>query len=812
MGKHTGQIHYPTPHSCKIVVLIVNRPLPHQPLLSSLESGDWSLVASALGKMVQFANWKFRKAGEEQWRDSHTTGSITEIFPDLIHYGDIPDPFVDQNERLVQWVGDTEWWYTSTLSVAPGQYELVLNGLDTHCDVYFNDEFVMPTDNMFTRYTKTVKAKGKNTVAIKFKPVTHIKKTFEPVTLLPEFGTDRLFVRKAQYHYGWDWGPTLMTCGIFKPVELISRQPLKVTVDYEVCECVLLKVSTDGEGEITHVLKYLDEVVWEGKGHSCEQKLLDVNLWYPFTHGNPHLYTLTSHRKLNGIIDSLTQSIGFRSAELIQDPLAKGESFHFRVNGTDVYINGCNWIPASPYLTTVTERDYREWLELMMRGNQNMIRVWGGGIYEHDDFYSTCDALGVLVWQDFLFACGQYPGDDSFTESVRLEALQNCQRLHPHACVVIYAGNNEDYQTKEEFSIPDDKFYAKHIYEEILPGVIKQVYGQNMAYIPGSPYTKNRPADDLTAGDVHQWSVWHGKELPYQDWSSLVGRFVSEFGMQAMPHYRTLQECITEKELYPQSSTVEYHNKAQGFLKKLSFYVNDNVRILNNDLISWIYATQLIQSEAMMYAIHAMRRQWNVPGARNCGGQLVWQINDTNPVTSWALCDYRKRPKMGYYSLKRSSEPLITGIERVGDSVHVYAVNLGAEVKADVQMKVWTVNSQLVESHEETIEIRPNSTTECFTRSVDPSSIVSVEINGSRYIDWPQPLKFYTVSAQQVDCYAVKGDSLVFTPSKLVKGVYIDCEGSLSDNGFDLVPGETKRVVVTSLTSSFLVLGTVLEH
>jgi beta-mannosidase len=781
--------------------------------------------------MVQFTHWKFKKASDSAWKSSHTDGPTTEIFPDLIYQGDIPHPFVDRNEALVQWVGNAEWFYRSVINVdqAKDHAQLVFHGLDTVTSVYFNGEHILDTNNMFTSYTKDVQLKiGENELVITFYPVTHVPdKPYDPITLLPEFGNDRLFIRKAQYHYGWDWGPTLMTCGIYKPVELVAWNDasgklgaIDVNYDLELKENkvtfkVTAEVNNGIESSVSHVLKFEDEIIWEGSGLSASETLEDVNLWFPFTHGTPHLYTLITELKHKGkVIDSKTQQIGFRKSELIQEPLSEGSSFYFKINEIDVYVNGCNWIPASPFLTTVTHDDYKNWLSLMHKANQNMIRIWGGGIYEYDCFYEICDKIGLLVWQDFMFACGQYPGDDRFVQSVAIEAKQNVQRLKPHPSVVIYAGNNEDYQTRDEFHIPDDEFYARKIYEKTLPDTIEKVYGPGkVMYVPGSPYSPDDVlASDLTMGDVHQWNVWHGKELPYQQWASLVGRFVSEFGMQAMPHFSTLDEYITNKsELFPQSAVVEYHNKAQGFEKKLALYMYNNIRLPDNDLRSWIYGSQVMQADAMMFAVHAMRRQWKSSGDRRCGGQLVWQINDTYPVTSWALVDSKLRPKLAYYSIRRHSGECVIGSTRSTDDIEVYVMNSGNARELKIKARVFDTNSRLLDSWTESVSvsIEDNATTECFKKKVDPKTIVSLQLKDgdkivSEFNDWPQPLKYYTISGSEIDSFTVEDGSMILHSPILVKGVFIECpDGTeLADNGFDLIPGESKIITAVGLTKS----------
>ncbi|CEP22777.1 MAN2 [Cyberlindnera jadinii] len=803
------------------------------------------LTTSTMPTALTFDNWHFKRSTDTGWTKSHTNSAVTEIFPDLVNSGDIPDPLSDCNEALVSFVGRTEWWYKASITVEPGlrleRCELVINGLDTDCDVLLNNEHIAHTKNMFRRYSVEVQPlEGINTLLLKFHPVDHIKdKPFEPITLLPEFGNDRMFVRKAQYHYGWDWGPRLITCGVYKPVELVLWDEetgkldgvdvsYRLDVETKSAELELQAITKGGNANVVYTLKFGDRTIF--KSPESTHQLSDIKMWFPFTHGDPNLYTLTTDLIFNGkIVDSLEQRLGFRQVELVQSSLDTGSTFYFRVNGLDTYVNGCNWIPASPFLTTLTRQQYKDWISLLKDGNQNMVRVWGGGIYEYDWFYQECDSLGILVWQDFMFACGQYPGDDEFVANVRVEAEQNVQRLKKHPSVVIYAGNNEDYQTRDEYKIPRDQFYARKIYEEVLPQVLADIYGgeesTTIAYIPGSPYSNDTlPADDLTIGDVHQWNVWHGKELPYQQWFKLVGRFVSEFGMEAMPSYEVFTKCITNKdELYPQSKTVEYHNKAQGFARKLSYYVYANVRILENDLSSWIYATQLVQSECMAFALLAARHRWGKN--RLCGGQLVWQLNDVYPVTSWSLFDSCRVPKLGYYSVKRLSEPCIIGGEAFDDNVlNLFISTSGAQNYASddasyfVQVDYYDMASVIVKTERFPVTVANNSTVECGCLALDEHLILCITLHRistgntsatvNRYIHWPQPLKHYTLSGDAPVEYVVKDGYLELKSRVLVKGVFVQCDGYLQDNGFDLVPNETKRLKVDTSTTISRVLGT----
>lgn len=307
--------------------------------------------------------------------------------------------------------------------------------------------------------------------------------------------------------------------------------------------------------------------------------------------------------------------------------------------------------------------------------------VWAGGIYEEEAFYDICDELGILVWQDFAFGCGNYPAHiPAFRDSIAAEARYNVHRLHTHPCVVLWAGNNEDYQYAESITPgmlgydPADTdpaswlasgFPARYLYEHLLPAVVAE-YGGGTAYHPGSPWG-GADSRDQTIGDIHQWNVWHGTQEKYQNFDKLGGRFVSEFGMEAFPSAKTIDSYLPpgSSERYPQSSTVDFHNKADGHERRLALYLVENFRYAFSPLEQYVYATQLMQSECLSTAYRLWRRDWKGPGREYTAGALVWQINDCWPVTSWAIVDYYLRPKHAYFTIKRELGEFTVGVKRV---------------------------------------------------------------------------------------------------------------------------------------------------
>lgn len=800
---------------------------------------------------VFLKDWSYRKAGSQQWSSS-IKGRRTQIHADLLSNKQLPDPFLDVNENLVQWVGETDWEYETLFLVeAPERkhHELVFEGLDTFATVYLNDKELLATDNMFREYVVDVSGKvhnkGPNKLRIVFSSALLRSRELEQKhgKLLCFNGEpSRLQTRKAQYHWGWDWGPVLMDCGPYKPVFLQSFDGVirDVFVKVDVNEAlgvsseVQVETSTQQgtievqlvspEGEIAQTKK----LEFSGGNASIPFNIPNAELWYPVSHGKPALYTYTVRLFESGtVVHAVSKTIGHRRVELVQEPFKdqEGTSFYFRVNNIPIYAAGSNWIPAHSMQTLLKDEDYSKWLQLAVDGNQNMVRVWGGGFYEEDIFYSECDRLGLLVWQDFMFACGQYPGYESFVENVRLEAVHQVKRLRNHACLAIYAGNNEDYQVAEQLHLdwdPDNtsgdysktSFPARTIYENTLPGVVSE-FCSHVPYHPGSPWGGKNTAD-ATVGDIHQWNVWHGSQEKYQDWYKLGGRFISEFGMEALPDIRTYNALITKKtEFYPQSEYVDHHNKADGFERRLALYVFENIKVEGLDMDSWIYATQLMQSECLAYAYRCWRRDWKGDGQRYGGGALVWQLNDCWPVASWSIVDFYRRPKLAYYAVKRESGRLGVGMYRNDDFlVDIWGVNATTESKeAVLKVDIYHVTTgKLLELlAEKKVVLAANASTEFVTKqaisSTEPIVIRSrfIDDKGTVFAsaaDWPQPLKYLHFPDREVKVTVSKG-SVNLTANRPVKGVEIMVEKEvfLEDNGFDLFPGDDKVVKVEGLSS-----------
>ena len=631
-----------------------------------------------------------------------------------------------------------------------------------------------------------------------------------------------------------------MTCGPWRPIYLDVYESriaelnftIEVPASLDVAE-VVAKADVEGPAEHIEFEVLMDdtgvivgrETVKVEEGHA-ETTFATGNprLWYPRKYGKQPLYKLLA-RLLSGgrVVDTVSKRFGIRRAKLVQGPLdnASGTSFVFEINNIPVFCGGSNWIPADSFLTAMSPERYHDWVQRAADGNQVMLRVWGGGIYEHDAFYSACDELGILVWQDFMFACGNYPVFPEFLRLVEQEATANIKRLRHHPSIMLWAGNNEDYQVAESEGLgyePDEQderkwlqstFPARYIYERLLVDITAELIPDTYYHF-GSPYG-GRSTTDPSIGDLHQWNVWHGTQEKYQEYDKLTGRFVSEFGMQALPDLTTVEQFFhqgnDEKERYAESSTVSFHNKAAGHDRRLGIYLTENLRYKFQPLDYYIYCTQLLQAEAVTSAYSAFKRQWKGPGEEYCAGALVWQTNDCWPCTSWSIADYNLRPKLAYYAVKREMEPITIGMKRTmhripADNytgayvktvykIELWVCNLTLEThRFDVSISTANLDTNTVCQHRElaqTLEALPNRSTEVMTFEIpvvnrdageELQTVVGAKLTDANsekewetQMNWPEPLKYAHLSIPRIELMILKScEDLLKADTPLAEG------------------------------------------
>ena len=854
-----------------------------------------------LTTQILSSGWEFKCETDEKWLPVSQVPS--NVHTELMQHGLIPDPFKDTNELEVSWVAERTWCYRTEFTTPPkndahgAQVDLVFEGLDTFATVALNGKVILNSDNMFIEHRVSVAGllvdKGENTLEITFEPAR--RRGLELVKAHPEHDfivhqteVTRGPVRKAQYHWGWDWGPELLTCGPWKPVRLesyVSRiEDIRVDYDLRLGEGALPVIEATVHANICGPAAEVEvELVFGGeqvvalkevKGalpeaslwqYSSERLSLEkVRLWWPRGYGPQDLYEVRV-RSIAGdgstILAEAHQTIGFRRVELVQEKDQFGQSFYFRINDVDIFSGGSCWIPADSFLPRVSPQDYRNWMELLADGNQNMVRIWGGGIYEPSAFYAACDELGILVWQDFMFACASYPTYPSYLDSVSTEARQNLRRLRHHPSIILWCGNNEDYQLIERYNLTynftTDKdpnswlasnFPARYIYEHLLP-TIHAAESPSTVYHPGSPWgngTSTTLKVDPTVGDIHQWELWNGEARPWQLLPQMGGRFVSEFGMVAYPHAETIDNFVTDPaERYAGSRVMDFHNKAVMHERRLLAYVGENFRmewVGGSGIGGFGHLTQVLQADSLGGGYKSWRRHWGREGERRCGGVLVWQLNDCWPVVSWAVVDYYLVKKPAYYAIKRAMAPLAVGVARTfhdwtaKPADELWKRNTGhvdhRKALADIKFDVWAVSSRLetVKAKvvvrfvsvrtgeevrgrlEEEVGVQPNGCTEVLagykfdwekTMVAKPEHFVihaSLWVDGvqvSSDVSWPDPLKYLDFPDRGVSVKHVTPGLVEVSAEKPVKGfVFAERQGvKLSDNGFDLVPGDEPKLV-----------------
>ncbi|KAI9682352.1 MAG: hypothetical protein M1817_000406 [Caeruleum heppii] len=803
----------------------------------------------------------------------------TNIHLDLLSHGLIPDPFIAKNEAAAQWVGEKAWIYRTSFTLSPTSLKsqqkavLAFDGLDTYATVTLNGHVILKTQNMFlperVDVTKLLKEEGDNDLIINFESAFLIGKKIqedhpEHKWLCWNGHPSRLAVRKAQYHYGWDWGPTLLTCGPWRPIGLeiyetrIAHLSIKTDLDKLLTKAEVT-VKADIEGPATKVRFHIslrgnpvaaETVTVEDSYATVSFQTKNPELWYPTGYGKQPLYFVTVTVFNEDVdCDVVQERFGIRRAEVVQEPLSgqKGKSFFFRINNIPIFCGGSNWIPIDSFIPRTDRRHYSELLSLLADGNQNMVRVWAGGIYEEPAFYSACDELGILVWQDFMFACGNYPAFPGFLASIEQEARANVKILRHHPSIVVWAGNNEDYQIMESERLDYDRsetrparwlkssFPARYIYEKLLVDVMDEL-APDTYYHFGSPFGGDSTRDPCS-GDIHQWNVWHEKQEKYQDYDKLSGRFVSEFGMQALPHIKTIDNFLSQgkNERFAQSSTMDFHNKAAGHERRLATYLVENIRYSFEPLEAYIYATQLIQAECLGSAFRQWRRQWQGPSKEFCGGALAWQLNDCWPGTSWAMVDYYLRPKLAYWVVKRELAPITVGMKRTGrvdavedddlvetsshGTVALWASNSSITSRqVEVEIKAWDLESgaEMYSTRRKEVELGSNRSIEIADFEVPTHQtherrgdmvVVAAWITESgkqlaRHVNWPEPLKYLPLQRANIQAeLSADTRQLQLSTDVPVKGLSLEIEASVTieDNCIDLVPGETVCVGVKNL-------------
>ncbi|KXK63205.1 beta-mannosidase [Micromonospora rosaria] len=616
------------------------------------------------------------------------------VHTDLLTAGLIPDPYLDDNEVGLSWIGRTDWVYRSTVDWTPGgddRVDLVCAGLDTVATVSVNGTEVGRTENMHRGYRFDVRSllrPGDNTVEVRFDSAyRYAAAQRERLGHRPNAYREPFnFIRKMACNFGWDWGPTLVTAGIWQPIglhswstaRLATVRPLVTVADSTGRVTVHVEVERVAEVPLT-VRASVAGVDVEAsipagaRAAVLDLTVADVRRWWPRGYGEPHRYplTVTLHDPAGTLLDEWSRRIGFRSVRLDTVPDAHGTPFTLVVNDVPVFARGVNWIPDDVFPHRVTRDRLAHRFDQAVGANVNLLRVWGGGRYESDDFYDLADDLGLLVQQDFLFACAAYPEEEPFATEVAAEAAEQVTRLSVHPSLVLWTGNNEniwgwhDWGWQEQL---DDRSWGRGYYLELLPRIVAEL-DPTRPYWPGSPWSgrEDRHPNEPAHGSMHIWDVWNTDD--YVRYREYVPRFLAEFGYQAPPAYATLRRALSDDPLAPDSPGMAHHQKAVDGDLKLQRGLDAHLPA-PADFDEWHYLTQLNQARAIALGVEHFRAHRGV-----CMGTIVWQLNDCWPVTSWAAIDGDGRRKPLWYALRRAYADRLLTVQPRDGGLALVAVN-----------------------------------------------------------------------------------------------------------------------------------------
>ena len=800
-------------------------------------------------------NWQFRQVGKDKWQPATVPGCV---HTDLLANGVIEDPFYRTNEKKQQWIDKVDWEYQTEFFagddlLAHDNLEIFFSGLDTYADVMLNGQHILSAGNMFREWIVNVKPflkKGKNTLHVRLRSPIQIglAKLEAHGYPLPavndqsengEMGDKRvsIFTRKAGYHYGWDWGPRFVTSGIWRPVTLRAWNDARIEnvhfiqkeLDDELARLRVefqTKSSTPGNYLLTLKVQEAPDATVEqlfAVGMGMDRGALNFEIknpkrWWSNGLGEPFLYHLSLELKKDGeLLDTETLAIGLRTIRIVQQPDELGESFYVELNGVPVFMKGANYIPSDNFLNRVTPEEYDRIVRLAVDANMNMLRIWGGGIYENDIFYDLCDRYGILVWQDFMFACSMYPGDDAFLENVRLEAVDNVRRLRNHPSMALWCGNNEidvawaqnnplgGWGWKQQYNKAQRaEIWQAYdtLFHKILPEAVEQNH-PGCFYWPSSPMAG--PGEHATyetqSGDIHYWGVWHGQHR-FEEFRKYVGRFMSEYGFQSFPEFKTVKTYTVPEDWDIESEVMAAHQRSGIGNLRIREYMSWYYRT-PKDFKRFLYVGQVLQAEAIRSAIETHRRHKPVNM-----GTLYWQLNDCWPVASWSGTDYERRWKALHYFVRKAFAGVLISPIVEGENVEVHVVSDRlTPIGARLEVTLLDFSGKKLEELRQEIRIPANSSKKYYevavknllknnspndvlllTRVFENNTLLSENVlllAPPKDLNLPKPNIRHQIR-QEVSGYSITLQSDVFA-----KNVYLQLEGEgfFSDNYFDLLPG-----------------------
>ncbi len=793
------------------------------------------------------ADWHFAQADSNLEGKAFVPGSVQ---MDLLKNKLIPPPYYRTNENKLQWIGEKDWIYFTSFSVPATllrrqKIDLIFKGLDTFAEIFLNDSLILKSDNFFRSYSVDVTRllKPKNKLKIFFHSplkVIEKKKKEEPIPLTEDYA----YVRKPAYHFGWDWGPRFITEGIWQPVELIAWSVAEIK-DVQVVqrkltkEKALLDFVFTVKSEVNRAFELQVKCLTTGKSVAKRVQLKNGNnkkvlrfvvenpkRWWTNGRGEPFLYSFLAELNFaNNTIDKKPVRTGLRTLRLVQKPDSLGKSFYFELNGVPLFAKGANYIPQDVFLNRPTKEQYERLILQVKNANMNMLRVWGGGFYEKDLFYDLCDENGILVWQDFMFACSMYPGSKEFISNVQKEAIENVVRLRNHPCIALWCGNNEvaigwkDWGWPKNYSRKDSaKLYGdyKKLFENVLPSVVSR-FDSGRAYWSSSPlFGWGYPV--YAGGDVHYWGVWHGQQT-FENFEKkkYIGRFMSEYGFQSCPELSSIKKFTLPEDRELNSTVMLLHQKHRIGYPVIDKYLKWYYKWPKN-FDSYLYVSQALQAYGIGKAIESHRRTMPF-----CMGTLYWQLNDCYPVASWSSIDYYGKRKALYFKVKELYSPILISPKRKGNNVKILIVSdkLKGE-QATLNLTLMNFAGEKLKGVEKPVIIKPNTSKVYFTFNIqqllegaDTSSVfLKIKLAKRRnilakkyfFFVFPKNLKLKAPQIKVCSKAVSQGFSLTLSSKSLAKDVFlatVDGEGEFDNNFFDLIPTEPITVFLKTEAKNF---------
>lgn len=807
-----------------------------------------------------------KKVGSEKVYEATVPTTMYEV---LLKSGDIVDPFYGENDRVLTTLSDSDYMFFREFEIDrdilnTDDVLLEFQGLDTLATVKLNGYTILHAQNMHRTYNVSVVkylVEGINKLEIEFKsPTQYIKKkqAKDPLWGIDTTMDGYEYLRKAHHMFGWDWGPQLPDMGIWRSVNLLvvnngkiddfyikqdhfdnavdlnievsasgvlNNSKLKVEITDQEENCVFSGYLNVLEGVVEGQNFIVDKIDENSKIFVGEVKIENPQLWWPNGYGETYLYGLNIEivDENENVLDKITKSIGLRTMTITRESDKWGESFDFTINGKRIFAMGANYIPEDALISRSEFYKTEDLIKDCVRANYNCIRVWGGGVYPNDEFYELCDRYGLIVWEDFMFACGVYRLTENFKANIKAEFIDNIKRIRHHASLGLWCGNNEMEWAFVEWGLPKDERLKRdyiEMYEKLIPDVLAK-YDPETFYWPASPSSGggfDKPNDD-NKGDVHYWSVFHGNEH-YKKFRDHYFRFASEYGMQSFPDIKTVLSYTPEEQQNIFSPVMENHNKCIAPL-------NGNIKILLNvagefqlpkELEDIVYISQVFQAETIKCAVEHFRQNRG-----RCMGSTYWQVNDNYPVASWSSIDVYGRWKALHYFAARFYKPLLLSSIEKGNEAFIYLTNDRLEsYSGKVKYQIRHITYGIVEEDEVDVDIEPLSVSKITETSIEKYlkgygdnrnyylsyQLVSddnmVVDSGTMLFTYHKHFNFPEVSIEttieeQNSCILIKVKSDNY--AKSVGIGFKDIDLVLSDNYFDIIPGEERVIIIEEFRS-----------